>query len=78
MTMRLYNVIDDEGCPTNYYIDSNTEPYFNAYELVDDQIKRIARIRKWHNNIAPFENLNNGVMYDSIEWLCYNATKQAA
>ena len=74
--IELYPVCDDEDNETDYFIDSLDNPYFNAYELVGDQVKHIARVHKWRgNSVAPYENMDNGYMYDSLAYLCYHADK---
>lgn len=70
----LYPVYDEEGIETPYVIDELTEPYFKAYVLIDGEPHQIARIKKWNNNVAPYEDLDTGMMYDSIDYLCGKVT----
>lgn len=73
MPIQIYPVYDEDGYETEFFIDSNTNDYFNAYTIGSDGIELVARIRNWHNNVAPFENLDTGILYESVEHLCYKA-----
>lgn len=70
-------VFDDEDMETPYYIDDTDDAYFNAYVIEDGELEQIARIRYYNNHMAPYENLDTGVLYDSVAYLCDVATDYA-
>lgn len=71
----LINIYDYEcESETPYYIDSDRDKYFSAYVYESGEPVCIARICKWNNHVTPYENLDNGVLYDSIPYLCDVAT----
>ncbi len=75
MMKELEIVRDEFGDETPYMIErSETDPsYIIAYIDDENGLEQIARVRKHRNTWAPWCNLDNGVSYDSLSYLCEKA-----
>ena len=67
-------IYDDEGYETEYLIqwDDDNRIYGTIY-LHDSPL---VKIRRWHNNVAPYECLDNGTLYDDLVYLATKAERR--
>lgn len=69
----MYRVYDEYDQPSEFVISNDRAKYFEAYRETEDGLEHVARIRHYNNHMCPFENLDNGIMYDSVHYLCEQA-----